>query len=69
MAIRVRPARTQDEVTSAYQHARITGLKSGLAILALMNIVALLLTKRIPKVQPGSEEATADVRPSPAATG
>jgi len=63
------PARTQDEVTSAYQHARITGLKSGLAILALMNIVALLLTKRIPKVQPGSEEATADVRPSPAATG
>jgi EmrB/QacA subfamily drug resistance transporter len=63
------PARAQDEALSAYQHARITGLKSGLAILALMDIVALLLTKRIPKVQPGSAKAASPGEPSPAATG
>ena len=63
------PARAQDEVTSAYQDARITGLKSGLAILALMDIVALALTKRIPKVQPGSEKAASAGEPDPAATG
>ncbi len=63
------PARAQDEAMSAYQHARITGLKSGLAILALMDIVALLLTKRIPKVQPGSAKAASAGEPSPAATG
>jgi EmrB/QacA subfamily drug resistance transporter len=63
------PARAQDEAMSAYQHARITGLKSGLAILALMDIVALLLTKRIPTVQPGSVKAASAREPSPAATG
>jgi len=63
------PARTQDEVTSAYRQARISGLKAGLAILALMDIVALLLTKRIPTVQPGSAKAATAGEPAPAATG
>jgi EmrB/QacA subfamily drug resistance transporter len=51
--------KTADAAVSAYQEARITGLKSALAILALMDIVALCLTGRIPKVQPGSKEAAA----------
>jgi EmrB/QacA subfamily drug resistance transporter len=37
---------------SAYQEARITGLRAALAILALMTIIALTLTRRIPKTQP-----------------
>ena len=61
-------SRATDDAVSAYQQARITGLKSALAILALMDLLALFLTGRIPKVQPGSAEAATD-RASPAATG
>jgi MFS family permease len=38
----------------AYSEARISGLKSALAILALLSIVALFLTQRIPTRQPGA---------------
>jgi predicted MFS family arabinose efflux permease len=41
-----------DAAVAAYQEGRITGLKSALAILALMNLIALSLTYRIPKTQP-----------------
>jgi len=61
-------SRATDDAVSAYQQARITGLKSALAILALMDLLALFLTGRIPQVQPGSAEAATD-RASPAATG
>jgi EmrB/QacA subfamily drug resistance transporter len=50
-------SRASDDAVAAYQKARITGLKAALAILALMTMVALLLTKRIPKTQPGSKAA------------
>ena len=63
------PARARDDAVKAYQESRITGLKAALAILALMNILALFLTGRIPKVQPGSAEAATDRAPAPAATG
>jgi EmrB/QacA subfamily drug resistance transporter len=43
---------TADATVAAYKKARIAGLKSALAILALMTIVALALTRRIPKTQP-----------------
>jgi MFS family permease len=49
--------RQADAAVSAYQDARITGLKAALAILALMDIAALALSSRIPKVQPGAERA------------
>ncbi|MGZ6617536.1 MAG: MFS transporter, partial [Solirubrobacteraceae bacterium] len=50
-------SRASEDAVAAYQKARITGLKAALAILALMTMVALLLTKRIPKTQPGSKPA------------
>jgi hypothetical protein len=39
---------------AGHGEARIDGLKSALAILALLSIVALLLTQRIPTRQPGA---------------
>jgi Na+/melibiose symporter-like transporter len=41
-----------DDAVSAYQHARITGLKAGLAILALATILALVFSRAIPTTQP-----------------
>jgi hypothetical protein len=43
--------RVTDDTMAAYQEARITGLKAGLAILALMTILALALSRAIPKTQ------------------
>jgi len=63
------PARARDDAVKAYQESRITGLKAALAILALMDILALFLTGRIPKVQPGSAQASTDRAPARAATG
>jgi hypothetical protein len=51
------PSRARGDAVRAYQESRITGLKAALAILALMDLAALSLTGRIPKVQPGSAEA------------
>ena len=45
-------SRAADDAVSAYQHARITGLKSGLAILALATILALVFSRAIPTTQP-----------------
>jgi MFS family permease len=46
--------RATDEALDAYRGARIDGLKSALAILALLSIVALFLAQRIPTRQPGA---------------
>jgi EmrB/QacA subfamily drug resistance transporter len=51
---------------AAYQDARIAGLESALAVLALAVAIALFLAQKIPAEQPGSREA----EPEPvAATG
>jgi len=63
------PARARDDAVKAYQESRVTGLKAALAILALMDILALFLTGRIPKVQPGTTQAATDRAPARAATG
>ena len=63
------PLRARDDAVKAYQESRITGLKAALAILALMNVIALFLTGRIPKVQPGSAQAVTDGAQPRAATG
>jgi EmrB/QacA subfamily drug resistance transporter len=47
-------SRATDDALDAYRDARITGLRSALAILALLAIVALFLAQRIPMRQPGS---------------
>jgi MFS family permease len=43
---------TTDAAVSAYQDARIKGLKAGLAILALMTILALVFSRPLPTTQP-----------------
>ena len=43
---------TSDAAIAAYQDARLVGLRSALAILALMALLALFLAQRIPKSQP-----------------
>ena len=47
-------SRATDAALDAYQDARINGLRSALAILALMAIIALFFAGRIPTKQPGS---------------
>jgi hypothetical protein len=47
-------SRVAEPALDAYQEARIAGLRSALAILALLAIVALFLAQRIPTRQPGS---------------
>ena len=51
--------KASDAAVSAYQDARINGLESALAILALLALVALLYTQRIPRNQPGATEPLA----------
>ena len=46
-----------DAALEAYQDARIVGLRSALAILALMALLALFLAQRIPKTQPHAAAA------------
>jgi hypothetical protein len=46
-------SRQADAAVSAYQNARIDGLRSALAILALAAIIALFLAQMIPRTQPG----------------
>jgi EmrB/QacA subfamily drug resistance transporter len=45
---------TTDAALEAYQDARLVGLRSALAILALMALLALFLAQRIPKTQPAA---------------
>jgi hypothetical protein len=42
---------TTDAAVEAYQDARLVGLRSALAILAFMALLALFLAQRIPKTQ------------------
>jgi EmrB/QacA subfamily drug resistance transporter len=51
------PPDQSDAALTAYQDARIDGLESALAVLALATVIALLLAQKIPTVQPGAQEA------------
>ena len=48
--------RTTNATLEAYADARLDGLRSALAILALLVLLALFAAQRIPTTQPGSEE-------------
>jgi MFS family permease len=48
--------RTTEATLDAYRDARIDGLRSALAILALLNVVALYLAQRMPTTPPGHQE-------------
>ena len=44
---------TTDAALDAYSDARLDGLRSALAILALLAVCALFFAQRIPETQPG----------------
>jgi hypothetical protein len=48
--------RATDAALGAYREARIDGLRSALAILALLDVVALFLAQRIPMTPVGRKE-------------
>src|SRR5215204_238475 len=52
-------SRTTDATLDAYGAARIDGLRTALAVLALLVLVALFFAQRIPTKQPGAEERPA----------
>jgi len=54
------PPEQSDAALSAYKDARIAGLESALAILALASLIALFLAQKIPTEQPGSREAESE---------
>jgi hypothetical protein len=47
--------KTAEAVVDENAQARIAGLRSALAVLALLSLLALLFTRGIPTVQPGAE--------------
>jgi EmrB/QacA subfamily drug resistance transporter len=51
------PPAQSDAALAAYQDARIAGLESALAVLALAVVIALFLAQKIPTEQPGSRPA------------
>jgi EmrB/QacA subfamily drug resistance transporter len=54
------PPEQSDAALAAYQDARIAGLESALAVLALAAVIALFLAQKIPTVQPGAEQSAPD---------
>jgi hypothetical protein len=48
------PSQQADAAVSAYQDARIAGLESALAVLALAVAIALFLVQKIPREPPGA---------------
>src|SRR5215217_7894420 len=62
------PKDTANAVVDENAQARITGLRSALALLALISLLALLFTRGLPTVQPGAAaQANASPIESPAA--
>ena len=56
--------RTTQAVVDANQQARVDGLRSALALLAVISVIALFFTKRIPTEQPGSGSAVDNLSPA-----
>jgi EmrB/QacA subfamily drug resistance transporter len=54
------PPQQSHAALAAYQTARIDGLESALAVLALAVVIALLLAQKIPTEQPGARAAPSD---------
>jgi len=45
--------RVRDEAFDAYADARINGPQNALALLAVLDVIALCFAQRIPRTQPG----------------
>jgi len=54
------PPEQSEAALAAYKDARIAGLESALAVLALAAVIALFLAQKIPTRQPGAEQAASD---------
>ena len=54
---------TADAVLDEYGRARVDGLRTALALLALFSVVALFFTRRVPTQQPGAVAAVGDSSP------
>jgi len=50
-------AATTQAIVDTNEKARVDGLRSALALLAIVGLIALFFTKRIPTTQPGAAEA------------
>jgi len=57
------PADVQDDVLAQNEASQIDGLRTALSILAVIGVIALFFTGRLPKKQPGSEP---EAEPEPA---
>ena len=57
------PADVQDDVLAQNEASQIDGLRTALSILAVIGVIALFFTGRLPKEQPGSEP---EAEPEPA---
>jgi MFS family permease len=55
--------KTTDAVVDENAQARIDGLRSALAVLAMISLLALLFTRGLPTVQPGAAEAKPNAPP------
>jgi MFS family permease len=53
--------RLRDDALEAYADARLDGLRNALAILALLDVIALFFAQRIPRTQPGRAAASPEV--------
>jgi hypothetical protein len=49
------PEETANAVVDENSEARVEGLRSALAVLALISLLALLFTRGLPTVQPGAQ--------------
>jgi len=59
------PSKTADAVIEENEDARIDGLRASLAVLAVIGLLALFLTRRLPNTQPGSAPRAARSRDGP----
>jgi hypothetical protein len=51
------PTEAADEISDLYAEARLTGLRTSLSVLALLALVALAFTRRIPTTPTGSSDS------------
>jgi len=53
------PADVQDDVVAQNEASQIDGLRAAPSVLAVLGVISLFSTGRLPKKQPGSEPAPA----------
>jgi hypothetical protein len=51
------PPRAADAIVEENETARLAGLRTAIAVLAIVTLIALFFSRRLPTVQPGSEDA------------